>query len=1175
SGTVFTEATDFELFSARTLRFGRFYNSRATELPGDASQLGPGWRHDFDEVLLADEDTTGVRTLALRDREGRFIGFDLPLVDGESDFNAAERLTLTRVDGRTYEIRDLTDRVRVFRFGGGDGPTPPTYQPPAGKQARLDAVRWLDGEARFYWEKGRLTGFTDPAGRQVVVQPDPQGRIAALRLVRAQGRDCDIHLATYRYDGDGRLIAHIDRNRNPRWYRYDARGRLIRETDRNGYSFHFHYDELDRCTHTYGDDNAYWCAFAYDGSVTRVTDGFGGVTRYGYDENSRVTSIIDALGGVKTIAYTPEGWKAAETDAAGGTTETAYDARGRVVARTAPDGAKTSWAYADDGGVVQTDALGNPWRLERTAGRVAAAVTPLGHRARFERDAAGRVTAVVDASGAVWQRTWTPDGLVAQDARPDGVRVRYTYDALGHVTAVEELNPAGETRTRKLERDAEGRITALDGPAGHRERYTLLPEGQPVVLASGGRKATRTYGGWGRLHSHTDPLGRTTKVDWDAHHNVLAIHQPGGRTWRYLRDRLGRVTTLRTPDGLRVGYTYDPAGRILEEIRDDRTIKRQYDAAGRVTKVQWGHGSETRLRYDAVGRLVRVEGRGLAGEDDRPVDRTYDADGRLATEVQGDGVLRWRYDALGRPTRRTTSWGTREHLRWGDAGLQALVDPLGGEHGFDHDAWGRRDTWRQPGGGEQRLTFDALDRLVGDALAVPGGAIAVDRRLVWSEDDTVTEADVRTAEGRRRQQLRYDATGRLIAQAVNDGAPTAFRHDDADNLVADGETTREFVGDRLVADSAGHRFRHDRGGRLVARQGPEGTQRLWFDDRDRLVRVHTADDRVVHHRYDALGRRVETLAEQPDGGVTAEAFHWDADHLARRVVTRPATGELLRDEHYTYDPERAHVPLFRVVRGGDDPTPRTQFYSTDQRGAVTRLSDADGRALWAATYDPYGRLQHLEADDAELAHQPLRLLGQLHDEATDLGHHRFRVYDPQAARFISPDPLGIQGGPNAYGYPTDPVAWADPLGLIACNLSWNQFQHETAGMFSSRQDAAAAWRATRTAPAGWEYHGTQNGLHHFSGSDKPPLNGAPASSVYSHDRGGVVGQNAIYDGNGAVVGHVDFKNHGIPSGHYHTFPPGQPWVGHGAGAPHYHHSTVPAGWSQIPPGSSPQVPIGT
>jgi len=65
-------------------------------------------------------------------------------------------------------------------------------------------------------------------------------------------------------------------------------------------------------------------------------------------------------------------------------------------------------------------------------------------------------------------------------------------------------------------------------------------------------------------------------------------------------------------------------------------------------------------------------------------------------------------------------------------------------------------------------------------------------------------------------------------------------------------------------------------------------------------------------------------------------------------------------------------------------------------------------------------------------------------------------------------------------------------------------------------------------------------------------------------------QNTVYDGQGRAVGHVDFKRHGdAPLGHGHAFPPGQPQVGHGKGAPHIDPKNVPAGWSTIPSGLVP------
>jgi RHS repeat-associated protein len=53
-----------------------------------------------------------------------------------------------------------------------------------------------------------------------------------------------------------------------------------------------------------------------------------------------------------------------------------------------------------------------------------------------------------------------------------------------------------------------------------------------------------------------------------------------------------------------------------------------------------------------------------------------------------------------------------------------------------------------------------------------------------------------------------------------------------------------------------------------------------------------------------------------------------------------------------------------------------------------------------------------------------------HADASGLMYRRNRYYDPQKGRFTTPDPIGIAGGLNAYGFAGgDPVSYSDPFGL--------------------------------------------------------------------------------------------------------------------------------------------------
>ena len=53
-----------------------------------------------------------------------------------------------------------------------------------------------------------------------------------------------------------------------------------------------------------------------------------------------------------------------------------------------------------------------------------------------------------------------------------------------------------------------------------------------------------------------------------------------------------------------------------------------------------------------------------------------------------------------------------------------------------------------------------------------------------------------------------------------------------------------------------------------------------------------------------------------------------------------------------------------------------------------------------------------------------------HADASGLMYRRNRYYDPQSGRFTTPDPIGVGGGLNAYGFAGgDPVSYSDPFGL--------------------------------------------------------------------------------------------------------------------------------------------------
>ena len=56
--------------------------------------------------------------------------------------------------------------------------------------------------------------------------------------------------------------------------------------------------------------------------------------------------------------------------------------------------------------------------------------------------------------------------------------------------------------------------------------------------------------------------------------------------------------------------------------------------------------------------------------------------------------------------------------------------------------------------------------------------------------------------------------------------------------------------------------------------------------------------------------------------------------------------------------------------------------------------------------------------------------GQYYDPETELHYNYFRYYNPQTGRYITPDPIGLEGGINLFLYVAgNPVNLIDPSGL--------------------------------------------------------------------------------------------------------------------------------------------------
>ena len=122
------------------------------------------------------------------------------------------------------------------------------------------------------------------------------------------------------------------------------------------------------------------------------------------------------------------------------------------------------------------------------------------------------------------------------------------------------------------------------------------------------------------------------------------------------------------------------------------------------------------------------------------------------------------------------------------------------------------------------------------------------------------------------------------------------------------------------------------------------------------------------------------------------------------------------------------------------PTARYQqgklhYVVTDHQGTPREIFSEGGQASWAGRLNTWGQMQFWRyregkaENDPNYTECPFRFAGQYEDEESGLYYNRFRYYGRETGQYLSPDPIGLLGGFNPYGYVHCPTGWVDPFGL--------------------------------------------------------------------------------------------------------------------------------------------------
>ena len=495
------------------------------------------------------------------------------------------------------------------------------------------------GEGRFEPATG-VVHASDPVGRTSRLQlgldglPEahttPLGRLSRLRyskqeilteLIEPSGRhtqlSCDEERAPTLFSRDGVELA----------------------------SFHWNAAHTESAIE-FWDGSRASSSFSPGGNPLRLTNRAGASESFTYDAQNRLVALQDGRG--KQIGFS-------------------YDEQGRPATTRYPDG-RAETAQYDPAGSWSGTLLNGKLVFERKA------------------DAANRPLAVTYADGRKDGFFYDDQGRLLSAEGPEGA-LAFAYDGQGRV-----VSETSGDQVFKFEYDASGLLTAIDYPGGLRAQYQYDAD----------KRLTSVGWGSGSVQFSYDLQDREV---WSSSSNQLTT-----RTELAPSQKPTRVTTRDERSGavrFDTVYRYDQQDRLSASNERDRGVRQYvYDGESQLLGVANGEGHwlET-FAYDGAGNRTAASGQSVTVDAGNRLLRQgnhsckYDRRGNLVgisdglrtwrfkydlknqmTQADGPaGIVKFKYDALGRRIEKKSAERTIRYLWCGEGVAREIITTEAGE----------------------------------------------------------------------------------------------------------------------------------------------------------------------------------------------------------------------------------------------------------------------------------------------------------------------------------------------------------------------------------------------------------------------------------------------------------------------------------------------------------------
>jgi RHS repeat-associated protein len=656
---------------------------------------------------------------------------------------------------------------------------------------------------------------------------------------------------------------------------------------------------------------------------------------YEFDGAGRHLRTLDALIGrpIFTFAYSPAGTLLSVTDGDGNITQIERNGAGKVTAIVSPFGQRTVVGLDANGFLATlTNPANETIRVQHDSLGLLRSLTDAKNNPShlFAYDSIGRLTRDTDPSGGykTLARQLSDTGMTATVTTALG---RTTTHALFHLSTGDArrvgTNPAGVgTKTDELNNGTttttqpDGTVSSTRvGPDPRFGMAAPITTQFSIVLPSGLSVSGRSSR-VATLLNPVDPMSLTMQIDsttvngaisrtiFNASARTITEISAEGRQFVALLDTAGRVVEERAPGEATVKYTYGPRSLLTSVTQAGRTVRYDYDSAGRVKATTDPLGRVERLAYDSVGRPVTQTLPNLS-----TILYSYDANGSLLSLTPpGRPAHTFLYTSTGLdsiyspPSVGLASPSTRFTYNL-DGQLTQLTRPDSLAVQLRYDAGGRLDTLILPTG---RVQF-GYSAQSGQLMSMNGASGSPTAVLGFSYDGALPKATVWSGEIAGNVSAGYDGNLRISTLSVNGANAVSYAYDRDNLLMSAGLLTiaRQSTSGRATGTTLG--------GVTSAVEVDDSLMTL-----SRLSYAYGATT-VFDANYvrDSIGRIVQA-AETVLGATTVRSFVYDSIGRLRQVRVGGATVA-----NYGYD-----------LNGN-----RTSLVSAS--GSVTGVFDAQDRLL--------------------------------------------------------------------------------------------------------------------------------------------------------------------------------------------------------------------------------------